>query len=186
MLYNNEVLNPMKNQTQYKIRKAKSKDAQQILDYLSVIGSESDNLTFGAEGLGITLEDEIKMIDSISKSDNSVMILCFDEDQLVSVANLSGKTRERMKHYATLGISVRQSHWHQGIGKAMMKKLNQFAQKNSFLEMIELEVRSDNHHAIHLYESFGFKQVGVMPKLMKINGSYYDTLVMVKECKKKL
>lgn len=168
------------------IRKARLSDAQSILDYLLVIGAESDNLTFGAEGLGITLEDEMKMIETISKSDNSVMVLCFDNELLVSVANLSGKSRERMKHYATLGISVRQSHWHKGIGKAMMKKLDQFAQKNSFLEMIELEVRSDNHHAIHLYESFGFKHVGVMPKLMKINGSYYDTLVMVKECKKKV
>ncbi len=166
------------------IRKAKFSDAQTILDYLLVIGSESDNLTFGSEGLGITLEDETKMIETISMSDNSVMLLGLIDDQLVSVANLSGRSRERLKHYATLGISVRQAYWHQGIGKAMMKKLIDFAQKNDFLELIELEVRSDNHHAIHLYESFGFKQVGIMPKLMKINGSYYDTLVMVKECKK--
>ena len=169
-----------------RIRKAKISDAQIILDYLLVIGSESDNLTFGAEGLGYTLEEESNMIDTISKSDNSVMFLGFVDDQLVSVANLSGKSRERMKHYATLGISVRQSYWHQGIGKAMMKKLLEFAQKNGFLEMIELEVRSDNQHAIHLYESLGFIQVGIMPKLMKINGSTYDTLVMVKECEKKI
>ncbi len=174
----------MKQSINLKIRKAKPKDAQIILDYLSVIGSESDNLTFGAEGLGYTLEEETKTIETISLSSNSVMLLGFIELELVSVANCSGKHRERMKHTATLGLSVRKSAWHQGVGKAMMKKLIHFAQQNESLEMIDLEVRSDNLYAIHLYESFGFKQVGIMPKIMKIDGKYSDTLIMVNELKK--
>ena len=166
-----------------RIRKARLSDAQTILDYLAVIGSESDNLTFGAEGLGSSVEDEIKTIETIRKSDNSAMYLGFIGDDLVSVANLGGKSRERMKHYATLGISVRQAYWHQGIGKAMMAKLIEFAQKNPVLEIIDLEVRSDNRNAIRLYQSFGFTQVGTMPKLMKINNEYYDTNIMIKEVK---
>jgi len=164
-----------------RIRKAKPQDAQTILDYLAIIGAESDNLTFGSEGLGYTLEEETKTITTISESDNSIMLLGFVDEVLVSVANLGGKSRERMKHYATLGISIKQAYWNQGIGKAMLKKLIAFAQKNPVLEMIDLEVRSDNVHAIRLYTSFGFHQVGTMPKLMKINGQYFDTLVMVKE-----
>jgi len=166
-----------------RIRKAKLSDAQTILDYLLVIGSESDNLTFGAEGLGYTIEEETKTIDTIRKSTNSVMLLGFIDDELVSVANLGGKNRDRMKHYATLGISVRQAYWHQGIGKAMMQKLIDFAIKNPVLEIIDLEVRSDNLHAIRLYESFGFRTVGIMPKQMKIEGKYHDTNVMIKEVK---
>jgi RimJ/RimL family protein N-acetyltransferase len=164
-----------------KIRKARPSDAQTILDYLAVIGSESDNLTFGSEGLGYTIDEEMKTIETILKSENSVMFLGFIDKALVSVANLSGKSRDRMKHYATLGISVRQSVWNQGVGKAMMAQLMYFADKNKVLEIIDLEVRSDNTHAIHLYKSFGFIQFGVMPKLMKIDGHYYDTLVMIKE-----
>jgi len=164
-----------------RIRKARLSDAQTILDYLAVIGSESDNLTFGSEGLGYSVEEQTKTIDTIRKSDNSVMLLGFVDNELVSVGNLGGKSRERMKHYAVLGLSVRKAYWHQGIGIAMMAKLTDFAQKNPVLEIIELEVRSDNRHAIHLYESFGFHQVGIMPKLMKIDNQYFDTLVMVKE-----
>lgn len=164
-----------------RIRKAKPQDAQTILDYLAFVGSESDNLTFGSEGLGYTLEEETKTIESIALSENSIMLLGFIGDTLVSVANLGGKSRERMKHTATLGISVRKDYWHQGIGKAMLKKLIEFAIQNPVLEMLDLEVRSDNVHAIGLYTSFGFHQVGIMPKLMKIDGCYFDTLVMVKE-----
>jgi RimJ/RimL family protein N-acetyltransferase len=171
----------IKKRSKLKIRKARPSDAQTILDYLAIIGSESDNLTFGSEGLGYSLEDEMKTIETISKSKNSVMFLGFKDEVLVSVANLGGKSRDRMKHYATLGLSVRQAYWNQGVGKAMMAKLMDFADRNKVLEMIDLEVRSDNHHAIHLYESFGFVRTGVMPKLMKINGSYFDTLVMIRE-----
>jgi RimJ/RimL family protein N-acetyltransferase len=171
----------IKKQSKLRIRKARISDAQTILDYLAIVGSESDNLTFGSEGLGYTLEYEIKTIETISKSKNSVMYLGFKDKVLVSVANLGGKSRDRMKHYATLGLSVRQAYWNQGVGKAMMTQLMNFADKNKGLEMIDLEVRSDNHHAIHLYESFGFVRTGVMPKLMKINGFYFDTLVMIRE-----
>jgi len=179
----NELVEKMISKPHVRIRKARLSDAQTILDYLTVIGAESDNLTFGAEGLGYTVEEETKTINTIRKSNNSVMLLGFVGDELVSVANLGGKSRERMKHYATLGISVRQTYWHQGIGKAMMAKLIEFAQKNPVLEIIELEVKSDNEHAIKLYQSFGFIQVGIMPKLMKINGKYHDTFVMIKEVK---
>ncbi len=171
----------MTHKNKVRIRKAKPQDAQSILDYLAIIGSESDNLTFGAEGLGYTLEEETKTIETIALSDNSIMLLGFVDESLVSVANLGGKSRERMKHYATLGISVRKDYWHQGVGKAMLKKLIEYAMQNPVLEMIDLEVRSDNVHAIRLYTSFGFHQVGIMPKLMKIDGSYFDTLMMVKE-----
>lgn len=38
------------------IRKATASDAEKILEYCKAIGSESDNLTFGAEGVSIPLE----------------------------------------------------------------------------------------------------------------------------------
>jgi len=171
----------IKKHSHLKIRKARITDAQTILDYLAIIGSESDNLTFGSEGLGYSVEDEIKTIETMAESKNSVMFLGFIGKELVSVANLSGKSRDRMKHNATLGLSVRKAFWNQGVGKAMMKKLTDFADKNKVLEQIDLEVRSDNLNAIHLYESFGFVKTGVMPRLMKIDGEYFDTFILVRE-----
>lgn len=38
------------------IRKAVPSDAERILDYCKAVGAESDNLTFGAEGVSITPE----------------------------------------------------------------------------------------------------------------------------------
>ena len=40
------------------IRKATAADAEKVLDYCKIIGSESDNLTFGAEGVPFSTESE--------------------------------------------------------------------------------------------------------------------------------
>ena len=169
---------------QLQITHATVSDAQTILDYLKHIGAESDNLTFGEEGLGATLEDEIKGIESLKDNPNSCMLLAWDHHQLVSVANLSSSQRERSKHYALLGLSVRRSHWHQGIGSQMMRALIEFASHAPDTRYIELEVRADNVHAIHLYETFGFKRIATYPNKMAIRGHDYDTHLMLKELKK--
>ena len=166
----------MKNIT---IRKASVEDAQAIINYLDQIGKESDNLTFGEEGIGYTLEDEEKMIQGYEENLNSTMFIAFDSDQVVSIGNLSASKRERTKHVSVLGISVLKSHWNQGIGKHMMNTLIGFAKQAPDTKAVHLEVRSDNHIAIHLYESVGFKKNTTIPQMMFIKDNYYDIDLMV-------
>ena len=47
------------------IQKAAPSDAAEILDYLKQVGAETDNLTFGAEGLPFTAEQEAAYIKSL-------------------------------------------------------------------------------------------------------------------------
>ena len=49
----------------------------------------------------------------------------------------------------------------------MLLEIIKFAKENSF-EVIDLQVRSDNLSAIHLYEKFGFKKIGMHPAFFKI------------------
>lgn len=170
----------MKNIT---IRKAKIEDAQAILQYLDQIGKESDNLTFGEEGIGYTLEDEEKMIQGFEENLNSTMYIAIDSNQVVSVGNLSASKRERTKHVSVLGISVLKSHWNMGIGKKMMNSLIEFAKQAPDTKAIHLEVRSDNLVAIHLYESVGFKKNSTIPEMMHIQDNYYDIDLMILDLK---
>ena len=157
---------------------AQKEDAQAILDYLDQIGKESDNLTLGEEGIGYTLEDEEKMLESLPENPNAAMILAYDGDKVVSVANLSASKRERTKHIAVLGISVLKAYHRQGIGQTMMEKLIAFAKQAPDTEIIHLEVRSDNEPAIALYTKMGFKHFAHIPKAMKIRGEYVSVEVM--------
>jgi len=39
-------------------------------------------------------------------------------------------------------------------------------------------VKSDNKRAIALYKKMGFQEIGVYPKYTKINGIYFDDILM--------
>ena len=40
------------------IERAQAEDAAALLDYLKIVGGETDNLSFGAEGVPLSLEAE--------------------------------------------------------------------------------------------------------------------------------
>ena len=50
------------------IEKAKPEDAKALLGFLYIIGGETDNLTFGAEGLPISVEEEQDYLASLEVS----------------------------------------------------------------------------------------------------------------------
>ncbi len=150
------------------IREAHPEDAERLLEYLKRVGGESDNLSFGAEGLPFSVEAEKGFIEGVAKDKKSVMLIAFDGDELIGDASLSSMPR-RMSHRAELGISVVKSHWGQGVGSALLAKIIDYARQNG-IEIIDLNVRADNKRAIRLYEKIGFKYIGTHPKGMVIKG----------------
>lgn len=69
--------------------------------------------------------------------------------------------------------------WGQGIATMLIQRLIDFAKNQAKVELISLEVRSDNVAAIHLYEKFGFQKYGTFPGFLKINGKWIDADCMV-------
>lgn len=71
------------------IRKAAAYDAEKILEYCKIIGSESDNLTFGAEGVSITVDKEREYLENIFRSDKQLYLVAVNDDEIVGTANFS-------------------------------------------------------------------------------------------------
>lgn len=147
-------------------------DAQSILDYLNQAGTESDNLSFGEEGIGITVEDEAIYLEKIQGDLNEFMILALDETKIIGIANVTRGKRLRTQHVATLGISLLKAYWYQGLGTSLMRQIMDLANQSPDLEVIRLDVRSDNLIAIKLYINFGFEKIGSFKEEMKINHEY--------------
>ncbi|MCD8155090.1 MAG: GNAT family N-acetyltransferase [Clostridiales bacterium] len=158
------------------IREALPEDAGQIVEYTKVVGGETDNLTYGKTGLPITIEQEKEFLRNIHEDKTSVFLVACKNGEILGTGNLSGLPR-RMSHRAELGISVRRSYWNHGIGSMILKELINYARANG-IEIINLEVRCDNLSAIHLYEKFGFKHIGISPAYFKIDGGYIDFEIM--------
>lgn len=156
----------------------KGSDAEDVLTYLKIVGGESDNITFGNEGVPFTIEEEKAFLERFSENTLYPMFVGRINGEIVSLANMSGIDRPRLRHNSEIGLTVIKKYWNQGVGKAMMQMMIEHAKSSKVIENIYLKVRNNNESAIHLYESFGFKTVGKYPRQMKIWNEYYDTLLM--------
>ncbi len=149
-----------------RIEKAIPSDAAMLLEYLKQVGGETDNLTFGPEGMPFSVEAEAEFISSMENSIDNIMLLAKSDDKIVGCASLNRLPR-RMKHRGDFAISVAKDYWNKGIGSQLLNNIIAFAKENNF-EIIDLQVRSDNENAIHLYEKYGFKKIGEHPAFFKI------------------
>ncbi len=168
----------LKNGLELIIEKATRDDAQAVIDYFNIIGGESDNLPFGAEGTSVTLQEEIEYIETDNGSKTSVFMLGKINGEIVCSASLTSPSRMRFRHVTSLGIAIKKAYWAMGIGTVLMQMLIDFAKENGITEVIKLDVNADNKYAIHLYEKFGFKQYGYFEKEVKIGETYQDTVLM--------
>ena len=153
------------------IRKATPADAESILEYCKCIGGETDNLTFGPEGVPFTVEQEWEFLTSILHSDKQLYLVAVNDGAVVGTATFTGFARPRLAHRGEISISVRKSMWGNHIGTRLLEQVIDFARNTAKAEILSLEVRSDNARAIALYKKFGFETVGTFPGFLKIHGA---------------
>ena len=168
----------LKNGQEVVIRKAKKEDAQAIIDFFNMVGGESDNLLFGANEFGKTLEQEEQLIEKVSDSNTAGLFIAFIGSEIASVANLSNPYRKRIAHTCDIGMAVKKKFWDIGVGSAMTRALIEFAKASKQIEIIGLGVRIDNIAAQGLYRKMGFVEIGRYPKFFKIEDEYFDSILM--------
>lgn len=86
----------------------------------------------------------------------------------------------RRRHAAVLGISVAPEAQGQGVGRALLSALCDYADNWAQLLRLELTVFTDNHRAIRLYESLGFVHEGTHRAYAMRHGRYADANVMAR------
>ena len=96
------------------LRSPNKEDAQAMIDYLNIIGGESDFITFGKNEFSMSVEAEQDYIERVNSMNNSKNVLIIIENEIVGIASITSVQKERMKHNGTLGISLRKKYW--GIG----------------------------------------------------------------------
>ncbi len=86
----------------------------------------------------------------------------------------------RRRHAMSLGIAVLPRAQGQGVGRALMQALCDFADDWAQVLRIELGVYADNARAIALYQRFGFEVEGRQRGYALRGGEYVDTLMMAR------
>lgn len=149
------------------IRGAQPRDAEALLSYLSSVGGETDNLSFGSEGVGLDVEEEAAYLERFLDQPNACRLGAWHDGALIGEASFQGYSQQRMSHRAELGVTVSKAWWHQGIGTMLLRALLSEARRRG-IQQLELWVRSDNDRAIALYTAFGFTRVGRVDDFMRI------------------
>lgn len=160
------------------IRKAVEEDAEKLMEYLNVIGGESDFLTFGKGEFGGNIKQEEEFISNALKKENALFIIALINGKLVGNLNFTGGPRERNFHVGEFGISVLKEYWGKGIGEELIAYLIKWSEESKIIRKINLRVRTDNKRGISLYKKLGFLEEGILKRDFLINGKFYDSLLM--------
>lgn len=102
-----------------------------------------------------------------------------DGDRVVGWVDVSTGTNPRLNHRGSLGMGLLQGYRGQGVGSQLMSAALEHAKKAG-LEKVELHVYTSNLAAIALYRRFGFEHEGLIKKYRKLDGRYFDCLMMAK------
>jgi RimJ/RimL family protein N-acetyltransferase len=161
----------------YRIRKAKPEDA--------AILAEAEREIAKTPGLLASRPEELKddafreKIISLAESDSGICLVIEQGESLVGHAFLEPHKLAVTSHVVFLTIAIHEGYQGQGLGKALMSKLIDWARSHPKIEKFELQVRASNTRAIKLYESLGFVEEGRKTKRLKYGpNDYQDDVYM--------
>lgn len=163
------------------LRPVETKDAEDMIEYLRMVSSETPFLLRNEDEVTYTIEAEEQLLENKRNHPREIMMVAEVEGSIAGNCGIiSHGSLRRVCHRCGFAIALKEAYWNIGIGSAMMEYALYLAKKMEY-EQIELEVVDGNHRAKSLYERFGFKETGKNFRALKYDdGSYRDEYQMVK------
>jgi putative acetyltransferase len=171
------------------IRPVRESDAQQLNDLLVAICRA---------GVGVVqLPDEMRKSDEealenvrkflpggTNAGPRGCLFVVEMERRVVGEGSIKRMAPSRLRHIAHIGLSVHPELQGQGLGRALMQAMMDWARsvrdpKLPDITRVDLAVFADNARARRLYESFGFEVEGVRKNFIRYeDGRMTDDLIM--------
>ena len=106
-----------------------------------------------------------------------VALVALVTEQVVGWCDILPIPRHSTRHVGVVGLGVLKDFRGRGIGPALLQAALDKA-RAADMTRIELEVREDNLPAIALYEQFGFVREGLKRNAVRVDGTYFNLIVM--------
>ena len=168
----------LKNQKTVKIRSAVIDDAEKLLHCIKTYVSQSDYIPKLEEEIKLTIEQEKEWINFFLKNNNSLLLIAEFDNEIIGNIDLTGNRRKIMEHTAVVGMGMLKEWRNTGLGTALLASAIEWAKENQILELIWLQVYTNNTLGLNLYRKMGFEENGTIKNFFKQNGQYFDNLTM--------
>lgn len=120
------------------------------------------------------------MIEASASAPGSVLLLCFNGNDLIGRLDINGSRRGALAHVVSFGVSVDASCRRKGFGRALVTEGFAWVHSRPALRRVEIEVHARNLVAIAMYEQLGFAIEGRCIARLFQHGKYHDTLRMAR------
>ncbi len=124
-------------------------------------------------------EEAVKTIDNfrdtIPVNNNNLILGWYENKELIGIVAFYQEERIKVRHKAYIrSMYIKQEYRGKGIGKLLLNELIERAKAINEIEILLLDVVTNNMSAKQLYLSFGFKIHGIEKMAYKCNNQYFD------------
>ena len=146
------------------------------LEYLQ----DSETVPIQKEEYKYDVAGEAELIGQFAKSANSLLLVAYHDGKMIGNVDLAGNPYFLMRHTGVIGMGVRALYRGCGLGTLLMNAILDWANNQSDLELIWLEVYANNTAGRQLYGNLGFVESGRINGFFKHGTDYFDKVLMVK------
>lgn len=168
----------LKNGKTVLIRQAELIDADDLLQCVKNYIPTSNYVPKLEHEIKLSVAQEVEWIHSFLKNENSLLLVAEYESQIIGNIDLAGSQRKIMEHTAVIGMGMLEKFRNSGLGTFLLSAVIDWAQQNSILEIIWLQVYTENKVGLNLYRKLGFVENGIIKNFFKKDNQYFDNLTM--------
>jgi len=125
-----------------------------------------------------TPAEEARYLRHLRVSGNSVALFAEDDGFPCATLIVTGGGLARLAHVGYLGMGVLRRYWAAGIGRAILEAAVDWARDHEVIRKLSLQVFENNHRAVKLYRSLGFREEGRLHREVHEDGEFIDMLQM--------
>jgi len=168
----------LKNGKEITIRNGAVTDAEKLRKTVKKYIGESEYIPQLPEEYTLTIEEQENWIKSFIEKENSIMLIAEYHNDIIGNIDINGSVRKAMQHTGGIGMGMLQEWTNSGLGTALMTCAVEWAKQNKILEILWLQVYTDNIGGVSLYKKMGFQESGLIKNYFKQDGKYFDNMTM--------
>jgi ribosomal protein S18 acetylase RimI-like enzyme len=165
--------------TEIRIREATIQDAPDLIRCIKTYIANSEYQVMEANEFAPDLGQGREFIQNFTESDNSLLLVATQNDNIIGNIDITGAKRRRLRHTGLVGLGVSKEYRSKGLGKLLLTTAIDWAKNDSGLEKLWLQIIAGNLPAIKLYKSMGFVEEGRQKNFIRLSeDEYADNLIM--------